>query len=246
MIRGLRSLTSMHYTAQPENHLVRMIDRLTLGHDARSPQLCAKPLPVEHVLGTIAFRLRFGGVLRGRFVPRTWFDRVPAETVLAGTRLFRTRSDYKKWCVPRTCSENMFPLEMYREQVWTPGSRTKTGAASCWESRLMNPNWMRGQSFPNAVRAPPFHGGNLNQNLYQYYCRTDIPFICCRCSLGNGSRLWRWLLVSRSFLLGHRALFLAWTNRFLINQLDKGSFFSCCHSPLGSTFGLCSVIADQP
>ena len=38
--------------------------------------------------------------------------------LLAGTRLFRTRSDYKKWCV---CSENMFPLELYREQVWTPG-----------------------------------------------------------------------------------------------------------------------------
>ena len=106
MIRGLRSLTSMHYTAQTENLLVQMIDRLILGHDARSPQLCAKPLPVEHVLGTIAFRLRFGGVLRGRFVPRTWFDRV-----LAGTRLFRTCSDYKKWCVPRTCSE------LYQEQV---------------------------------------------------------------------------------------------------------------------------------
>ena len=42
-------------------------------------------------------------------------------TVLAGTRLFRTHSDYKKWCEPRTCSENMFPLELYREQVWTPG-----------------------------------------------------------------------------------------------------------------------------
>ena len=82
-----------------------MIDRLTLGHDARSPQLCAKPLPVEHVLGTIAFRLRFGGVLRGAICSENiWFDRVPAGTVLAGTRLFRTRSDYKKWCVPRTCS----------------------------------------------------------------------------------------------------------------------------------------------
>ena len=73
------------------------------------------------------FRLRFGGVLRGRFVSRTWFDRVPAGTVLAGTRLFRTRSDYKKWCEPgtcsrpRTCFENMFPLELYRELVWTPG-----------------------------------------------------------------------------------------------------------------------------
>ena len=98
-------------------------------------------------------------------------------------------------------------------------SRPKTGAASCWDSRLMNSNWMCGQSFQHAVRAPPFPGGNLNQNIYQYYCRTDIPFICYRCSLGNGSRLWRWFLVSRKILLEHRALFLAWTNRFLINQL---------------------------
>ena len=62
------------------------------------------PAQLEHVLGFTSFRLRFGGVLRGWFVPRTWFDCVPAGTVLAGTRLFRTRSDYKKWCVPRTCS----------------------------------------------------------------------------------------------------------------------------------------------
>ena len=62
------------------------------------------PAHLEHVLGFTSFRFRFGGVLRGRFVPRTWFDRVPAGTVLPGTRLFRTRSDYKKWCVPRTCS----------------------------------------------------------------------------------------------------------------------------------------------
>ena len=124
--------------------------------------------------------------------------------------------------------------------------RPKTGTASCWESS-MSPAW---QSFPHAVRAPPFPGGNLNQNLYQYYCRTDIPSICCRWSLGNGSRLWRWFSVSRSFLLGHRSLFLAWTNRFLINQQDNGTFFSCCHSPLGGggggIFGLCSAIADQP
>ena len=98
------SLTSMHYTAQRENSLVGMIDRLTLGHNARSPQLCTKPRPFEHVLGTTAFRLRFGGVLRGWFVPRTWFDHVPAGTVLVGTVPARTRSDYKKWCVPRTCS----------------------------------------------------------------------------------------------------------------------------------------------
>ena len=62
------------------------------------------PAQLELVLGFTSFRLRFRGVLRGRFVPRTWFDRVPAGTVLRGTRHFRTRSDYKKWCVPRTCS----------------------------------------------------------------------------------------------------------------------------------------------
>ena len=62
------------------------------------------PAQLEHVLGFTSFRPRFGGILRGRFVPRTWFDRVPAGTVLARTRLFRTRSDFKKWCVPRTCS----------------------------------------------------------------------------------------------------------------------------------------------
>ena len=111
-IHGLRSLTSMHYTAQHANSLVGIIDRLTLGHNARSPQLCTKPRPLEHVLGTTAFRLRFGGVLRGWFVPRTWFDHVPAGTVLAGTVPAKTRSDYKKWCVPRTtcshwnCTEN--------------------------------------------------------------------------------------------------------------------------------------------
>ena len=82
--------------------------------------LHAKPRHLEQVIGFTSFRLRFGGVLRGRFVPRTRFDCVPAGTVLAGTRLFRTRSDYKKWCVPRTCSENMFLLELYWEQVWTP------------------------------------------------------------------------------------------------------------------------------
>ena len=118
-IHGLRSLTSMHYTAQRENSLVGMIDRLTLGHNARSLQLCTKSRSLEHVLGTTAFRLRFGGVLRGWFVPKTWFDHVPAGTVLAGTVPARTRSDYKKWYmyVPRTCSENMFQ----REQVWMPG-----------------------------------------------------------------------------------------------------------------------------
>ena len=79
------------------------------------------PAHLEHCSRYTSVHTCFGCVLRGRFVPRTWFDHVPAGTVLAGTILFRTRSDYKKWCVPRTCSENMFPLELYREQVWTPG-----------------------------------------------------------------------------------------------------------------------------
>ena len=64
-----------------------------------------KLLPVRtYVLGFTLFRLRFRGILRGQFVPRTWFDRVPAGTVLSGTWLFKARSYYKKWCVPRTCS----------------------------------------------------------------------------------------------------------------------------------------------
>ena len=83
------------------------------------------PAHLEHCSRYTSVHTCFGCVLRGRFVPRTWFDHVPAGTVLAGTILFRTRSDYKKWCVPRTCSENMFPLELYREQVWTPGRCTK-------------------------------------------------------------------------------------------------------------------------
>ena len=59
------------------------------------------PAQLEHFTSS---RLCFEGVLRGRFVPRSWFDHVPAGTVLVGTRLFRTWSHYKKWCVPRTCS----------------------------------------------------------------------------------------------------------------------------------------------
>ena len=71
------------------------------------------PAHLEHVLSLTSFRLRFGGVLRGRFVQRTWFDRVPTGTVPAGTRLFRTRSDYKKWCVPRTCSRWNWTVYIY-------------------------------------------------------------------------------------------------------------------------------------
>ena len=83
------------------------------------------PTHLEHCSRYTSVHTCFGCVLRGRFVPRTWFDHVLAGTVLAETILFRTRSDYKKWCVPRTCSENMFLLELYREQVWTPGMSHK-------------------------------------------------------------------------------------------------------------------------
>ena len=94
---GLRSMTYYLYTAQ----LVRSFWHAPSVLIA----VCVlSPAQLEHVLGFTSFRLRFGGVLRGRFVPRTRFDHVPTGTVLAGTRLFRTCSDYKKWCVPRTCS----------------------------------------------------------------------------------------------------------------------------------------------
>ena len=116
---GLRSMTYCVYTS------CATCIRLTQGwwlmrsfHHALSVLIAVcmlSPAQLEHVLGFTSFRLCFGCVLRGQFVQRTWFDRVPAGTVLAGTRLFKTRSDYKKWCVPRSCSENMFQLEPYRE-----------------------------------------------------------------------------------------------------------------------------------
>ena len=96
-------------------------------------------------------------VLRGRFVPRTWFDRVPAGTVLAGTRLFRTRSDYKKWCVPRTCSR----WKLYREQVWMPGMtleniqwlnrETSNYAHVCEESVVAWITWLHWHGFTDMI-----------------------------------------------------------------------------------------------
>ena len=120
---GLRSMTYCVYTVQrfklkSNTRLMRSVQRALFVLIA----VCVlSPAQLEHVLGFTSFRLHFGGVLNGRFVPRTWFDRVPAGTVLEGTQLFRTRSDYKKWCVPRTCSRNMFQLEPYREHMWTLG-----------------------------------------------------------------------------------------------------------------------------
>ena len=118
---GLRSMTYMYcvYTAQRVRSFWCALSVLIA--------VCVlSPAHLEHCSWYTSVHTCFGCVLRGRFVPRTWFDHVPAGTVLAGTILFRTRSDYKKWCVPRTCSENMFPLELYREQVWTPGLDTQT------------------------------------------------------------------------------------------------------------------------
>ena len=106
---GLRSMTYCVYTAKCVRSFSRALSVLIA--------VCVlSPAHLEHVLGFTSFRLRFGGALRGRFIPRTWFDCVPAGTVLAGTRLFRTCSDNKKWCVPRTCSSQT-PNPKPREQV---------------------------------------------------------------------------------------------------------------------------------
>ena len=114
---GLRSMTYCVCTAQRVRSFWCALSMLIA--------VCVlSPAHLEHCSRYTSVHTCFGCVLRGRFVPRTWFDHVPAGTVLAGTILFRTRSDYKKWCVPRTCSENMFPLELYREQAWTPGTCT--------------------------------------------------------------------------------------------------------------------------
>ena len=63
------------------------------------------PAQLEHVLGLTSFWLRFGGILRGWFVQRIWFDRVPAGTVLAGTEPVQTtRNGVYREHVLRTCS----------------------------------------------------------------------------------------------------------------------------------------------
>ena len=103
-IHGLRSLTSTHYTAQRENSLVGMIDRLTLSHNARSPQLCTKPRPLEHVLGTTAFRLRFGGVLRGVICSENMFWPCSSWNCSGGNS-----SSWNPFRIQEmVCTENMF------------------------------------------------------------------------------------------------------------------------------------------
>ena len=94
---GLCSMTYCVYTAQRVRSFWCALSVLIA--------VCVlSPAHLEHCSRYTSVHTCFGCVLRGRFVPRTWFDHVPAGTVLPGTILFRTRSDYKKWCVPRTCS----------------------------------------------------------------------------------------------------------------------------------------------
>ena len=87
------------YTAQR----VRSVLTCTLRADSG---LRAKPRPLRtcsrfRIVQDFVIR----GVLKGVInVPENMLcsEMLPAGTVLAGTQLFRTRSDYKKWCVPRT------------------------------------------------------------------------------------------------------------------------------------------------
>ena len=94
----------LHYTAQRGNSLVGMIDRLTLGHNARSPQLCTKPRLLDTCSRYHSVQTSFRRSTKRWFVPRTWFDHVPAGTVLAGTVPARTRFRVQEM----VCTENMF------------------------------------------------------------------------------------------------------------------------------------------
>ena len=143
---GLRSMTCV-YTAQRVKNNTRLMRSFQCALSVLIAVCVLSPAQLELVLGFTAFRLRFGGELRGRFVPRTWFNRVPAGTVLAGTRLFRTCSDYKKWCVPT--SENMFQLEPYREHMWTPGSSAYSLLKVLSHIRKAITQWIKWQTIRN-------------------------------------------------------------------------------------------------
>ena len=108
---GLRSMTYCVYTAQRVRSFWCALSVLIA--------VCVlSPAHLEHCSRYTSVHTCFGCVLMGRFVPRTWFDHVPAGTVLAETILFRTRSDYKKWCVPRTCSRWNCTENKYERPVW--------------------------------------------------------------------------------------------------------------------------------
>ena len=103
---GLRSMTYCVYTAQRVRSFWCALSVLIA--------VCVlSPAHLEYCSRYTSVHTCFGCVLRGRF------DHVPAGTVLAGTILFRTLFRLQEM----VCTENMFPLELYREQVWTPGIR---------------------------------------------------------------------------------------------------------------------------
>ena len=94
---GLRSMTYCVYTAQRVRSFWCALSVLIA--------VCVlSPAHLEHCSGYMSVHTCFGCVLRGRFVPRTWFDDVPAGTVLAGTILFRTPFRLQEM----VCTENMF------------------------------------------------------------------------------------------------------------------------------------------
>ena len=94
---GLRSMTYCVYTAQRARSFWCALSVLIA--------VCMlSPAHLEHCSRNTSVHTCFGCVLRGRFVPRTWFDHVPAGTVLAGTILFSTSFIL----LEMVCTENMF------------------------------------------------------------------------------------------------------------------------------------------
>ena len=85
--------------------------------------LRAKPRPLRTLFSVHERSYLFlGCVLRGQFVPRTWFDHVPAGTVLAEQFSLQpvqtTRNGVYREHVPRTCSrwnctENKYERPVY-------------------------------------------------------------------------------------------------------------------------------------
>ena len=99
---GLRSMTYCVYTAQRVRSFWCALSVLIA--------VCVlSPAHLEHCSRYTSVHTCFGCVLRGRIVPRTWFDHVPAGTVLAGTILFSTSFILQKWCVPRTLFQEHVP-----------------------------------------------------------------------------------------------------------------------------------------
>ena len=111
---GLRSMTYCVYTAQRVRSFWCALSVLIA--------VCVlSPAHLEHCSRYTSVHTCFGCVLRGRFVPRTLFDHVPAGTVLAGTILFRIRSDYKyrehRTCSRWNCTENKYERPVWVSQV---------------------------------------------------------------------------------------------------------------------------------